>query len=686
MKVPLSWLRSYLDDPLPPLAEFRTRITLAGSRSRRSSRRGPPEQDGATTLVGRRTRARGRPAPERRPAAALPGRHRRRRAAPDRLRRMQLRRRRHGRGRAARRAPADGPQARACEAPWLALGRHDPVGARARALGRALGDPDPRRGLPPGEPLASRVPLGEVVIDFEILSNRSDLLSVCGVARDVAAVFDLRLRPLDETRARGAAGRAPRASSCRSRSRIRPSARASRRARCRACASGRRRSGCKARLTRRGIRPISNVVDVTNYVRTTSASRCTPTTSRASRSQLVARPGASGREDDDARRQGARARPRDARDRARRRPVGHRGRDGRRRLRDRGRHDRCRARGGARSTASRSSARPAGSVCAPRPRTGSRRASTRGSPRSPTELPHASSSRSRARPSHPSRSTCTASCPSRSGSCCAPGACWPSRGSHVGLDESAAILGRLGFAVEPHDDGLRVRPPSWRLLDVTREIDVVEEVARIHGLEHVPATPAGADPRGRPQRRPAASPPADEALARRRPARGHDDQPRRPRISPTSSAWPRTTRAERPSCCSTRSPAEHAAMRTLLLPSLQPRRSGTSRRPPRARALRDRARLPPARRGGAARRAVDARRARRRARRIVLHREGHPRDRLGAVGIGSSSSPAPAATRSCTRGARRGSCVGGEQAGEVGELHPALVDRMGLPRPGGRRG
>ena len=49
--------------------------------------------------------------------------------------------------------------------------------------------------------------LSDVVIDFEILANRSDLLSVRGIARDVAAVFDLRLRPLDEREPEAAGGR-----------------------------------------------------------------------------------------------------------------------------------------------------------------------------------------------------------------------------------------------------------------------------------------------------------------------------------------------------------------------------------------------------------------------------------------------------------------------------------------------
>ena len=54
----------------------------------------------------------------------------------------------------------------------------------------------------PGEPLGARASAGDVCSSFEVSSNRSDLLSVRGVARDVAAVFDLRLRPLDERRAR----------------------------------------------------------------------------------------------------------------------------------------------------------------------------------------------------------------------------------------------------------------------------------------------------------------------------------------------------------------------------------------------------------------------------------------------------------------------------------------------------
>ncbi len=48
-------------------------------------------------------------------------------------------------------------------------------------------------------------------------------------------------------------------------------------------------------------------------------------------------------------------------------------------------------------------------------------------------------------------------------------------------------LEALGFAAVPTGEGLSVTPPSARA-DVVREIDVIEEVIRIHGYERVPAT------------------------------------------------------------------------------------------------------------------------------------------------------------------------------------------------------
>ena len=60
--------------------------------------------------------------------------------------------------------------------------------------------------------------------------------------------------------------------------------------------------------------------------------------------------------------------------------------------------------------------------------------------------------------------------------------------SLAGIDvppaEQEDILSRLGFRVQP--DG--VVPPGWRS-DIDGEADLVEEVARIHGYDKVPATP-----------------------------------------------------------------------------------------------------------------------------------------------------------------------------------------------------
>jgi len=59
----------------------------------------------------------------------------------------------------------------------------------------------------------------------------------------------------------------------------------------------------------------------------------------------------------------------------------------------------------------------------------------------------------------------------------------------VPRDEQAAHLRSLGFGVEEAEDGLDVTVPHWRREDVTREADVIEEIARLHGVnENLPAT------------------------------------------------------------------------------------------------------------------------------------------------------------------------------------------------------
>jgi phenylalanyl-tRNA synthetase beta chain len=115
--------------------------------------------------------------------------------------------------------------------------------------------------LEAGTPLADVLPLVEEVLDIEPTGNRPDLLSVYGVAREVAALFDLELRelPKDEPPRDGDEPVDVRVEDL---------------------------EGCpryigrlfrdvkiaesplwlKARLRAAGVRSISNVVDVTNYV------------------------------------------------------------------------------------------------------------------------------------------------------------------------------------------------------------------------------------------------------------------------------------------------------------------------------------------------------------------------------------------------------------------------------------
>jgi phenylalanyl-tRNA synthetase beta chain len=61
-------------------------------------------------------------------------------------------------------------------------------------------------------------------------------------------------------------------------------------------------------------------------------------------------------------------------------------------------------------------------------------------------------------------------------------------GAPIPRDEQAEILARLGFGAVDTEDGLDVTVPYWRRDDVTREADLVEEVGRIWGFERLPLT------------------------------------------------------------------------------------------------------------------------------------------------------------------------------------------------------
>ncbi len=61
-------------------------------------------------------------------------------------------------------------------------------------------------------------------------------------------------------------------------------------------------------------------------------------------------------------------------------------------------------------------------------------------------------------------------------------------GLKIGKDRIAEILTHLGFALKDCGAGWLVMPPSWRS-DIDGAADLVEEVVRIYGLEHVPSVP-----------------------------------------------------------------------------------------------------------------------------------------------------------------------------------------------------
>ena len=61
-------------------------------------------------------------------------------------------------------------------------------------------------------------------------------------------------------------------------------------------------------------------------------------------------------------------------------------------------------------------------------------------------------------------------------------------GMDVTDDEAETHLRRLGMDVRREGDALSVVPPSWRP-DIVREEDLVEEVGRVHGYERIPETP-----------------------------------------------------------------------------------------------------------------------------------------------------------------------------------------------------
>ena len=260
MRVPVSWLREYvpLEMPLPELAE---RLSISTAEVDGIERRGVPDEDGNLGLfrVGRVLEA------EKHPNA-------------DRL---QLCRVDVGEGE---------PRQIVCGA-WnfgagttvaVALpGARLPGGLQLEQRkvrgelsdGMILAEDEVELGsdhsgimvlpeIEPGTPLGDVLPLVEEVLLVESTGNRPDLLSIYGLAREVAALYDLSLAAMPAGHSLGPVPdgqvevQVDDFAGCpRYIGRV-----------FRDLSVGQSPIWLRARLTNAGMRPISNVVDVTNYV------------------------------------------------------------------------------------------------------------------------------------------------------------------------------------------------------------------------------------------------------------------------------------------------------------------------------------------------------------------------------------------------------------------------------------
>ena len=260
MRVPLSWLRDYVALPMSP-PELADRLSVASAEVGTIERRGPGDENGNLDLflVARVLEA---------------GKH----PNADRLQLCQVD------------AGEGEPRQIVCGA-WN-FGAGDTVavalpGARLPGVEEPLGEAKLRgelsRGMilserelelgtdhsgimvlpetEPGTPLADVLAITDTILDVEPTGNRVDLLSIYGIAREVAALYDQELAPMPgrEPEQRGGETVDVRIEDVVGCPRY----------------LGRTFVGVevgpsplwlRARLTAAGMRPISNVVDVTNYV------------------------------------------------------------------------------------------------------------------------------------------------------------------------------------------------------------------------------------------------------------------------------------------------------------------------------------------------------------------------------------------------------------------------------------
>jgi phenylalanyl-tRNA synthetase beta chain len=485
MKVPLQWLADHLAE-LPPLDELSERLSLAGDKVEGVERRGLPAEDGVEQLI----------------VAGLvleAGKH----PNADRLQFCQV-----DVGEAS-------PRPIVCGAWNFAAGDTVAVALPGTVLldGRRIATSKLRgetsdgmilsereldisaegdgiivlgEGWRPGEPLAARMPLAHDVLELEVTSNRADLLSMRGVARDVHAIFGIELTPLDDSEPPALGDRltadwikiaiededlCPRFTARVFQNvAVAPSP-----------------LWLKARLNAAGMRPISNVVDITNYVMHDLGSPMHAY--------------------DHAHIRGARLTARRARAGEKLRTL-----DGQERELDssmlviadaEGPQGVAGIMGGAESEVSESTStivlEAANFARAQILRTSQAlglrsEASNRWEKGvDPQQAPLASRAAARllvqlcGAHMTPRPIDVSGDLPSRLHLRVRMDRVAHVTALEVSLARAVEILDRLGFDPRAGQGTIDVRVPTTRFLDVTREIDVIEEIARIYGLEHVPS-------------------------------------------------------------------------------------------------------------------------------------------------------------------------------------------------------
>jgi phenylalanyl-tRNA synthetase beta chain len=260
MKVPVSWLREYVafDVPLRALAE---RLAVSSCEVERVTRRGVADTDGNLGLfrVGRVVEAGKHPNADRLQLCRVD-------VGEGEPRQIVCGAWNFGAG-ATVAVALPGALLPGADAP---LGEVTLRGEQSRGMilsERELELGQDHSGIlvleqpyEPGTPLADVLPLSEDVLEVEVTGNRPDLLSIYGLAREVAALYELELAPVPGTEPHFTGGddvsvTIEELDACPvyvgrlfRDVRVGPSP-----------------AWLRARLTAAGMRPISNVVDATNY-------------------------------------------------------------------------------------------------------------------------------------------------------------------------------------------------------------------------------------------------------------------------------------------------------------------------------------------------------------------------------------------------------------------------------------